>query len=141
MSDNFGLEGSLSFNKRKYSLGSEEWSTHEWLHFLRAIPTDLATERMAELDKAFKLTTSSNSEIQDVWYEKSIYTGYDKAFPAMEEFLVSVGRRKFLTPLYKAMIHEDKYTELAKRIYKRARPNYHSVSQGTMDELLGMGAE
>lgn len=119
--------------------GVEEWSTHEWLHFLRGLPEDMSTDRMVALDEAFNLTASTNAEIQDVWYEQAIHTGYEKAFPAMEEFLVSVGRRKFLTPLYKAMIKDDKYTPMAKKIYARARPNYHSVSTGTLDALLGGG--
>jgi len=47
-----------------------------------------------------------------------------------------VGRRKFLTPLYKGL-KETNQLELAKKIYNKARPNYHSVATHTMDELLG----
>jgi aminopeptidase N len=143
-SDRFAIVDShlnkwLNGEEKPVDFGVKEWSTHEWLHFLRGLPEDLSKDRMAELDAAFNLTASTNAEIQDVWYEKAIYTGYEKAFPAMEEFLVNVGRRKFLTPLYKAMIKDDRYTPMAKKIYARARPNYHSVSQGTMDALLGGG--
>jgi hypothetical protein len=35
------------------------------------------------------------------------------------------------------MIKEGRYTDKAKAIYAKARPNYHSVSTGTMDALLG----
>ena len=31
---------------------------------------------------------------------------------------------------------ETDQTQMAKDIYAKARPNYHSVSTGTMDELL-----
>lgn len=133
------LNNWLEDKEKPSDFGVEEWSTHEWLHFLRGLSEDLSVERMSSLDATFNLTESTNAEIQDVWYEKAIYTGYEQAFPAMEEFLVSVGRRKFLTPLYKAMIKDDRYTPMAKKIYARARPNYHSVSQGTMDALLGGG--
>ena len=51
-------------------------------------------------------------------------------------FLISVGRRKFLTPTYTALKESGKMA-MAKEIYKEARPNYHSVSKQTMDELLG----
>ena len=122
------------------ALNTSGWSTHEWLHFLRAIPENLTTERMAELDKAYGFTDSKNSELQGIWYEKAILTRYERAFPAMEGFLVHVGRRKFLTPLYQAMIKGDRYTVLANSIYAKARPNYHSVSKGTMDELLHFGS-
>lgn len=53
-----------------------------------------------------------------------------------ERFLVEVGRRKFLTPLYLAMMETDQ-KNMALRIYGLARGHYHSVSTGTMDELLG----
>ena len=124
--------------KKSTDIMTKEWSTQEWLHFLRSIPEDLAVDRMADLDKTFTLSASTNSEIQGIWYEKAVLTGYEKAFPAMENFLIHVGRRKFLTPLYTAMIKDDKYTKLAKEIYAKARPNYHSVSKGTMDALLGV---
>jgi hypothetical protein len=51
---------------------------------------------------------------------------------------VKVGRRKFLTPLYKALVESDQKA-LALDIYQEARGNYHSVATGTMDELLGWG--
>jgi hypothetical protein len=55
---------------------------------------------------------------------------------SVEEFLINVGRRKFLTPTYKAMIERDPSKEMARNIYRKARKNYHSVSTGTIDELL-----
>jgi aminopeptidase N len=122
--------------KSASDLETSEWSTHEWLHFIRAIDDDLAVDRMAQLDQAFGFTESTNSEIQGIWYVKAAKTGYETAFPALEEFLVNVGRRKFLTPIYTAL-KENGQEELAKDIYAKARENYHSVSKGTMDELLG----
>ncbi|MFT4660569.1 MAG: leukotriene-A4 hydrolase [Patiriisocius sp.] len=121
-------------------INSESWSTHEWLHFLREIPKDLPVEKMAALDKAFNLTQSTNAEIQDVWYEKAVYSNYEAAFSSMDSFLQAVGRRKFLTPLYKAMKNSGKL-EMAKEIYAKARPNYHSVATNTMDELLGVSEQ
>jgi hypothetical protein len=41
-----------------------------------------------------------------------------------------------LTPIYQALI-ETGQTDLARDIYREARPNYHSVATGTMDALLG----
>ncbi|NND94238.1 MAG: M1 family metallopeptidase [Flavobacteriales bacterium] len=126
----------LNGDKSLDEIETSEWSTHEWLHFLRAVPNDLNMERMSSLDSAFELTASTNSEIQGIWYVKAANTGYENAFPAIEEFLVNVGRRKFLTPIYTSL-KENGNLELAKDIYSKARPNYHSVSRGTMDELLG----
>jgi Cu+-exporting ATPase len=88
-----------------------------------------------EADVLFNFTTSGNSEIAAAWYEQSIKAGYKTVYPELEAFLVRVGRRKFLTPLYRALLKAgDKATALS--IYSKARPNYHFVSTNTMDKLL-----
>lgn len=117
-------------------LSVADWSTHEWLHFLRGIK-DLSTDKMTELDAAFNFTTSGNSEIAAKWFELAIQNDYDTAYSKMEEFLIRVGRRKFLKPLYTELAKTPEDLKWAKRVYKKARPNYHSVSTETIDKILG----
>ena len=114
----------------------QNWTTHEWLHFLRALPETLSPEQMTELDAAFAFTRSGNNEILAAWWQPVIKSAYQPAYEAMKNFLIQVGRRKFLTPTYRALKAHNQL-DLARSIYKEARPNYHSVSTGTMDELLG----
>jgi aminopeptidase N len=112
-----------------------DWTTHEWLHFIRQLPED-NNDLMSTLDQQLNLSESGNSEIAAAWYEKSINNGYYANIkPQIKKFLVEVGRRKFLTPLYKALKNNDDLA-FAKEIYSEARKNYHSVSTLTMDELL-----
>jgi hypothetical protein len=66
----------------------------------------------------------------------SIENDYASANQAIEDFLIRVGRRKFLTPIYGALIKADPSKERAKAIYAKARPNYHSVSTNTLDVML-----
>lgn len=115
---------------------TSNWSTHEWLHLIRHLPVTLNKSQMSQLDKSYGFTHSGNSEIQAAWYELSIKNRYaDEIMPQIEGFLTEVGRRKFLTPLYRAL-KENGYTEKAKEIYSNARPNYHSVSRNTLEALL-----
>lgn len=116
---------------------TKDWTTHEWLHFIRGIDTSWKMEDYTKADELFDFTNSTNSEIAAAWFEKSIRANYEPAYAALEAFLIKVGRRKFLTPLYRAMMETDKET-MAKNIYRKARPNYHFVSTNTMDALLGM---
>ena len=115
---------------------TENWTTHEWLHFIRALPGDLDERRMAELDGAFGFTQSGNSEILAAWFDHVIRHNYQPAYPAMEAFLLRVGRRKFLKPIYKALAATPEGLAWARKVYAQARPNYHSVSVGTIDGLL-----
>ena len=116
---------------------TKKWTTHEWLHFIRGIDTAWGIIDFEQADSVFGFTNSGNSEIAAAWFEKSILVKYNTVYPKLEEFLVKVGRRKFLTPLYRAMIEADNKNK-ALDIYKKARPNYHFVATNTMDELLGV---
>ena len=90
-----------------------------------------------KLEEYLMIASKNNSEIKAAWFEKVIPNNYNGLGNAVEEFLVEVGRRKFLTPLYKALLDTEQ-TNMALSIYKKARPNYHSVATGTMDELLNL---
>jgi leukotriene-A4 hydrolase len=118
------------------ALQTANWSTHEWLHFLGSFPETTPLSRLAELDRAFKLSTSGNSEILEAWLLIAIRNRYEAAFPALEQFLTSQGRRKFLTPLYTALSKTDWGRAMAMDIYRRARPTYHSVAVNTIDQVL-----
>jgi aminopeptidase N len=117
---------------------TKDWSTHEWMHFLHALPDTISAARMAELDKAFNLSASGNSEIQFAWLKKVIANRYEPAFPALDRFLTSQGRRKFVRPLFEDLSKTDWGKKLALDIYKRARPMYHSVSSSAIDKILGV---
>ncbi len=124
------------------SIDTSGWTTHHWLYFLRKAGESaqtITTERVAELDKAFDLTNSGNSEIQCEWYQLAILNNYEKAYPAMESFLIHVGRRKFLKPIYTALMKTPEGSKLATSIYAKARPGYHTVSIQTLDAITKYG--
>lgn len=114
---------------------TEAWTTHEWLHFINSIPDTTSTDQLAALDAAYAFSASGNSEISAAWFQPTIAANYEAVYPKVERFLISVGRRKFLTPTYKALLDAGQ-EEMAKDIYGKARPNYHAVSRETMDALL-----
>ncbi|NQZ81376.1 MAG: M1 family metallopeptidase [Colwellia sp.] len=117
-------------------LSTAKWTLHEWLHFINNLPLDMTSELMAELDKNFNLTTSSNAEIAHAWYLLSIRVGYDVVYPEMSKYLVAIGRRKLIVPLYKELATTAKGKAWAQGVYKKARPGYHGLAQGTVDGIL-----
>ena len=117
-------------------LATKDWSSHEWLHFIRMLPEQMTQQQMSELDKAFNFTTSGNSEVLAAWLLHAINNKYTTADKALDTFLTNVGRRKFLVPIYKALAATPEGKKKALEIYARARPNYHTVSTVTLDELL-----
>ena len=115
---------------------SDVWSTHEWLHFLKHLPDTLALNQLLDLDNTFNLSNSGNSEILAVWFLQSIKNDYRPAFENLEKFLVKIGRRKFLQPLYLELSKNEDHKIWAKNVYKKARQNYHYVSFNTIDKIL-----
>ena len=113
-----------------------DWGYTERYRFISNIDPDVNAAQLAEMDASFKVIETGNNEVLFAWLKESVLKKYDASYPRMERFLIEVGRRKFLTPLYEAMV-ETGQGDLARKIYDQARPNYHSVSRGTMDALLG----
>jgi leukotriene-A4 hydrolase len=113
------------------SIDTAQWSTQEWLHFLRGLPEQLDAARMRRLDSSYHLTGSRNDEILAQWLLMAIRNQYEPAYPRLEEFLSTVGRRKYVKPLYEAM--DPKH---AASIYEKTRPLYHPITQATVDSLI-----
>lgn len=111
------------------------YTTHHWLYFLRGLK-NLDSIKMHELDQNFNFTQTGNSEIACDWFKHCIDHHYEEAFPALNDFLIRVGRRKFLTPLYTRLAKSPQNKAWAKEVYQTARNGYHSVSYNTIDEVL-----
>jgi hypothetical protein len=114
------------------------WTTLEWLTFLRGLPKEIPGEELAELDAEFHLTESGNAEIACQWFLVAIPAGYRTADPAIERFLTTVGRRKFLAPLYEALAATPEGKARAEAIFAKAKPSYHPISAGVAARALGV---
>jgi leukotriene-A4 hydrolase len=126
------LEGELTAGE----LDSEGWSVHEWLHFLNGMPRQLQQSQMLELDKTFSLTASSNSEIAHSWLLLAVRSHYQPAYAALRAYLLTIGRRKLIVPLYKALLEDPADSKLAAEIFAQARPGYQAVAVQSIDSLF-----
>ena len=109
------------------------------MRFLRALPASLPpAEKMAELDASFGLTRRENAEIAALWLAMAVRNDYRPADARMESFLTTIGRRKFLMPIYRELIKSPEGQARARAIYARARPFYHPIAVESVDKLLGV---
>lgn len=118
------------------TLPAKNWTSHEWLCFLQAIPPSIGLDQLEDIDQCWHLTQSKNAEIVSLWLELAIQHNYRPAFARLESFLIHTGRRKFQIPLYKALVKTEQGKSLAREIYKKARPGYHYVSRRSLDEMV-----
>jgi len=100
------------------------------------MPEKLAPARMAELDRQWGFTKTGNSEVAAQWLLMAVRSGYQPAFDRLERFLIEVGRRKFVKPLYAELAKTPEGMKRARRIYEKARPGYHPITRATVDALL-----
>ncbi|WP_068545278.1 M1 family metallopeptidase [Thalassotalea crassostreae] len=130
---------SAQWNKGDISLTdipTSNWTVHEWLYFINGLDRDLDNSKMADLDQAFKLTTSTNAEIAHAWYLLALNTGYDVITPQLEQYLISIGRRKLIVPLYRKLAESEEGLAFAQKVFTVAKPGYHPLAQGTVGDIL-----
>jgi leukotriene-A4 hydrolase len=127
---------------KKWSAGpldaaaTAHWSPQEWLRFLNQMPPNLGPAGMERLDKEFHLTASGNDEILAQWLLMAVKNHYEPATTKLTVFLETVGRRKYIKPLYTELAKTPQGRERALRIYQVARPAYHPIAQTTIDAVL-----
>lgn len=112
------------------------WSAQEWIHFVDSLPRKMEAHRLAALDQRFRLTESMNSEIAHVWYRLAIANRYMAAYPAMERYMIRIGRRKLIVPLYRDLASYPEGLRLANKIFAEARDGYHPLAQTTVADIL-----
>ena len=113
------------------------WSTLDWVVFLRALPATLVLGRLHALDAKFRLTAQSNPEIAMNWLPLMVRADGKEAIPAIEAYLTTIGRRRNLGPLYKALVDKGgSWLELARATFEKAKPMYHPTVREDFTRLL-----
>jgi leukotriene-A4 hydrolase len=125
-----------SSSLEKLAKNSSTWSTQEWVHFIDSLPRVLDADHLRALDLRMKLTDSPNAEIAFAWFRLAIANDYADAYPAMERYMIRIGRRKFIVPLYRDLLKTSAGTSLATSIYAKAREGYHPLAQSAIDTLF-----
>lgn len=108
-------------------LDTSEWTYHQWKYFLDGMPEKLSDAQLAALDAAFALTGSTNNEIAFSWLRITIRNQYAPADARLDNFLVSIGRNKFLRPLYQDLVDSGQRAR-AQAIFEEAKPGYHPLT-------------
>ncbi|HEV2081310.1 MAG TPA: M1 family metallopeptidase [Brevundimonas sp.] len=124
------------------------WNTQQRQRFLAWRPeglqagTDwLTPAQLAALDETLDLSDEGNAEVRFAWLQIGLAHRYEPAAVSAEQFLLSMGRRKFVLPLFTTMWAEGDWGRaLATRVYAKARPLYHPVTTNSVDAVVGRPA-
>ena len=127
------IEGSIGTSQ----LDAKDWNAVEWMKFLNDIDNKASAPRLEQIDRAYGLSTTKNNEVAFRFYRASVHAGYRAVRPQLEAFLMSVGRQKFVVPLYAALREKPDDRAWAEAIYKKARERYHPETQASVDKAMG----
>jgi len=122
-----------------------DWNTQQRQRFLawrpeglRAGADWLTAAQLADLEAALNLANEGNAELTFAWLQIALAHRYQPAVATAEKFLTAQGRRKFVLPLFQTLWNEGDWGRpIARRIYAEARPLYHPVTTGSVDQLVG----
>ncbi len=126
------LDGKLPTAK----LDTKAWQAIEWIKFLNDIDTKASAAQLKELDQAYGLAKTGNSEIAFRFYRASINAGYRDIRAPLSAFLMSVGRQRFVVPLYDGLRKHPEDKAWAEGVYKKARERYHPATQKSVDKKM-----
>ena len=113
-----------------------DWLAQQWIYFLDGMPAALTASQLADLDKSLSLSKSANAEIGHSWFMLVVANNYQPAFPHLEDYLKTIGRRKLIEPLYQGLMKTDSGKEVAKRVFKKARPGYHPETTKAIEAIV-----
>jgi len=126
------LKGELPTAK----LDTKGWTATEWMKFLNDIDTKATAAQLKELDDAFGLGKTQNNEVAFRFYRASIDAGYRGIRAPLNDFLMSVGRQKFVVSLYTALRKNPDDKAWAEAVFKKARERYHPATQKTVGKAM-----
>jgi aminopeptidase N len=113
-------------------------SSTEWNLWLDRSPRPRPPSECATLDERFGFTKTGNMEVKVAWLRVAIPSKFDDVLPEVERVLCTVGRMKYLNPLYAALLARDDLprgpggAHWARAVFERARDSYHPIARAVV---------
>ena len=133
------IKGRKRKKKQIIQLTRDKYVAQEWQAFVRRLPATIDPELMRKLDAKLHFKTWGNAEVRSEWFTLGIRSGYLEIRPNMERFLLKVGRRKYLSPIYSELAKTPENLAWAKSVFEKAKGNYHFVSRSSIQKILNKG--
>jgi leukotriene-A4 hydrolase len=116
---------------------AEGWDANDWQVFLAELPSTLPVASCRALDETFDLSRAPNAEIRMAFLALAARSGDHAVDGAIGHALGSVGRMKYLRPLYDALVRGDASARaLARAAFEASRGGYHPVAAAMVGHLL-----
>jgi leukotriene-A4 hydrolase len=82
---------------------------------------------LTRIDQDLDVTDDPNPEIGQRWFPLAIQFNYMEAFPKAKNYTQSIGRQKYIIPVYRALVSNG-YRNLAYQWYDERKNFYHPIT-------------
>ncbi|KAI9345247.1 hypothetical protein BDR26DRAFT_856601 [Obelidium mucronatum] len=113
-----------------------EFSTNQTVVFLETLMTEASSANgvkfsiavLDTMDSVYKFTVGRNCEIRCRWQELCLASGREVIFPEVVDFVTTMGRMKYVRPLYRALKKCSTAGEkLARETFLKHKGFYHPI--------------
>lgn len=118
----------------------KSWASQQtvvFLETLQKLPQPLPALLIRLMDKTYHLSISKNVELSSRFLVLGLKTKDQEWCAPAAELLGTVGRMKFVRPLYRHLRLVDE--KLAKETFEKHRSFYHPICSGMVEKDLGLG--
>ncbi|GBG64522.1 hypothetical protein CBR_g45218 [Chara braunii] len=114
------------------------WKWEEWQIYLDNMPQKMKAADLRELDQRFQFSKAKNLEILVSFLTIAANSAFQPCFPMIVRSLMTIGRMKYLRPLYSGLMASGSSAakELARKTFADAAPRYHPVARAVIQEVL-----
>ena len=95
---------------------------------------------MTRIDEDLDITHTLDPECKYVWFPLGIKLGYAPVTEAAHIFIGSMGRMKYLMPIYQALLDSDQ-KPLAVKWYNENVNFYHPYAVNKLAKMIGITSE
>ncbi|KAJ2986260.1 hypothetical protein NUW58_g5113 [Xylaria curta] len=117
----------------------ESFTANQILVFLQAVQAfepSLQAERSHLLGTTYKISASKNVELKSAYYLIALKAGDRSELSGVVDLLSSVGRMKYVRPLYRQLNELDR--DLALKTFEENKDFYPSTTRGQLEKDLGL---
>lgn len=91
------------------------------------------------MDTRYRLSESKDYEVKVAFLQLALSSRCRDYYGEVEKVLKTVGRMKYLRPLYTSLVQgtgKEEEKTLAQRVFSEARESYHPIAQGVVESIF-----
>jgi leukotriene-A4 hydrolase len=98
-----------------------------FLDKLTTLSDKVTPKILSKIDADLNVTLDINPEVGQRWFPLSILVNYQDAFPAAKKYAQSIGRQKYILPVYTALV-QNGMRNLAYQWFNERKDFYHPLA-------------